>query len=97
MTNKIDYIVSLLNKEFNSNQIMFIGIDITIILKKGLKINLSVLEKEVLINPKNALYFLFRKKSNNDLMTSAIGKIENIFLAEQIDYTVLQVLGSSSK
>lgn len=101
MTKKLDYIISLLNKEFNSNQVAFTGIDITIFLKKGLKINLSVLEKEVLINPNNGEDFLFwnifSNKSDNALIISAIERIKNIFLAEQINCAILHLSGSSSK
>ncbi len=42
MTKKLDYIVSFIKQ---GSQLTFKGIDITIILKEGFKINLSVLEK----------------------------------------------------
>ena len=103
MTNKLDYIVSLLRKEFNSNQIRLKGIDITVILKErvkinsSVKINFSVLDNEVLIYPDSGVQFFFRSKSNNVLLRSAIERIKAVFLTEQINCTVLQVLGSSNK
>ena len=103
MTNKLDYIVSLLRKEFNSNQIRLKGIDITVTLKErvkinsSVKINFSVLDNEVLIYPDSGVQFFFRSKSNNVLLRSAVERIKAVFLTEQINCTVLQVLGSSNK
>lgn len=103
MTNKLDYIVSLLRKEFNSNQIRLKGIDITVTLKErvkinsSVKINFSVLDNEVLIYPDSGIQFFCRSKSNNVLLRSAIERIKAVFLTEQINCTVLQVLGSSNK
>lgn len=103
MTNKLDYIVSLLRKEFTPHQIRLKGIDITVILKErvkinsSVKINFSVLDNEVLIYPDSGVQYFFRSKSNNVLLRSAIERIKTVFLAEQINCTVLQVLGSSNK
>jgi len=95
MNKNVNTILSLLDKEFKSCQIKIRGINITLILKKSIKINLSVLEKEVLISPNNGKYFLLRSKKDDKILNSAVGRIKNILLVERINYAILHSIGSS--
>ena len=88
MNTQISFIVSLLNNHFQSTQIQVVPPNIFVKVDDIVRIQLSVLEKEVLVSTMGTFYF--SSKNRMDLIKMAMADIEAILLASNIRYFIIQ-------
>jgi len=88
MNHQIKFITELLEEHFQSSKIKVTAPNILISLDNQIGIELSVLEKEVLISIRG-FYWGFSNK-NNTTIKRAITDIEAILIAGDIKYSILQ-------